>query len=45
VLGSEKLLYMAMDNGHLVETDNQFAEGDTKAVQASLAGGTKEASK
>ena len=33
-LGSEKLLLMAFRNGHLIETDNQFAVGLPAAVEA-----------
>ena len=36
VLGTEKTLYLAFQNGHLVETNNQFAVGLPSAVEAKM---------
>jgi len=41
VLGTEKTLYMAFRDGHLIETNNQFAEGLPHAVQTAASGGTQ----
>jgi hypothetical protein len=34
---TEKVLYMTFENGKLVDTDNQFAEGNPEAFAASMA--------
>jgi hypothetical protein len=41
VLGSEKLLLLAFRDGHLVETDNQFAVGLPGAAEAAAAQGKR----
>jgi hypothetical protein len=38
VLATEKTLYMAFQNGHLIETNNQFAVGLPGAVEAQVPG-------
>jgi hypothetical protein len=36
---TEKVLFLTFANGELVDTDNQFAEGDPAAFAARMAGG------
>lgn len=41
VLGTEKSLYMAFQDGHLVETNNQFADGLPRAREAAASGSSR----
>jgi hypothetical protein len=43
--GTEKVLFFTFENGKLMDTDNQFAEGDPKAFAARMAGGSSHTGK